>query len=232
MSYLLRIKLPVICLVLFLLLSMSRYTAILAEEGTMRLLDSAAGKTFFDRLRNVQEDIRTLQARFVEERSVASLKAPLHFEGKIYYNSEGMFFMEYNKPINYIIRVKGKEALFYVKGSQTVDVVDVSGVKGVATHSGLFGMKLNRFKGQVWEGEQRYRLEERAQEDAGDSGGQHLTVFLNRKTLLVERVRIEDEYGEVTEITLSDMQVNRELPASVLQFTLPPGIKRNRLDNP
>ncbi len=65
-----------------------------------------------------------------------------------------------------------------------------------------------------------------------ENGGQNLTLFLNRKTLLVECIRIEDDYGDVTEITLSDIKVNQELPTFVLQFTLPKGVGRNRLDNP
>lgn len=232
MRYLSWFKFSVIYVSLLILLLVGGYSTIPAKEETIRPLDSAAGKTFFDRLRKVQEDIRTFKAVFVEERSIPSLKAPLHFEGELYYHHEGLFFMEYKKPIDYVMCVRGKEALFYVKGSHTADVADVSGVKGLAKSSDLFGMNPSRFKGQVWEGEKRYRLEEKEQGSGVENGGQNLTVFLNRKTFLVECIRIEDDYGDVTEITLSDIQVNREIPTFVLQFTLPKGVTRNRLDTP
>jgi len=232
MIYLSRVKFSVIFVPLLILLLMGGYSTVPAKEEAMYPLDSAAGKTFYDRLGKVQEDIKTFKAVFVEKRSISSLKAPLRFEGEIYYHHEGLFFMEYKKPIDYVICVKGKEALFYVKGSQTADVADVSGVKGLAKHSDLFGMNPSRFKGEVWEGENSYRLEEKEQGSGVENGGQNLTLFLNRKTLLVECIRIEDDYGDVTEITLSDIKVNQELPTFVLQFTLPKGVGRNRLDNP
>jgi len=205
---------------------MDRNTVTPAEEGGIVPLDLTEQKTFLDRLRNVQGDIRSLQADFVEERSIPSLKTPLRFEGRLYYHRKGLFFMEYRRPFNYILRVQGKEALFYVEGSQTADMVDISSVQGLPKHGDLFGWNPDAFKGQVWEDAQGYRLEETAQ------GGRRLTILLDRKTLLVRRIRFEDDGGDVTEITLSDMKVNHELPLSVLQFTLPKGIKVNRLSQP
>jgi len=59
-----------------------------------------------------------------------------------------------------------------------------------------------------------------------------LTVFLEKKNLQVKEVCIEDESGDVTEISLFNVQTNLDIPNSVLSFELPKGVKTNRLNQP
>jgi outer membrane lipoprotein-sorting protein len=219
-------------LTLCLLWSAERITGVRAGETAGKPMGQSARKDFLDRLQKVQADIRTFQADFTEERKMSSLGRPLSFEGRVYYARESLFFMDYRKPFQYILRVRGKEALLYVQGSRTADVMDISGVHGLGRRPDLLGWDPNQFKGRVWEEREGYRLEDTGPE--GDEAGKRgrLIVFLDRKTLLARSIQMEDASGDVTEIALLNVKVNQELPSRVLRFTLPEGTRLNRLSPP
>jgi outer membrane lipoprotein-sorting protein len=57
-------------------------------------------------------------------------------------------------------------------------------------------------------------------------------VALDKKSLQVKYVCIEDESGDVTTISLFDVQINLDIPHAILSFELPEGVKINRLHQP
>ena len=197
-----------------------------------RLLEPAEQRVLFQRLKKVQKNIKTLQAEFSEQRKIASLTTPLYFKGQLYYAREGLFFMAYNDPIHYILRVKEGEALFYVDGSPTADVVNISNIKGLAGHADLFAWNPEGFTGKVWEDDKGYRLEEKSEKAADHQKGNRLHMLLDKQTLMVKYIRIADGSGDITEITLSAIEIDLDLPMHVIEFTLPEGIRLNRLDQP
>ncbi|MCP4668080.1 MAG: outer membrane lipoprotein carrier protein LolA, partial [Deltaproteobacteria bacterium] len=87
---------------LLLLFSLSWFTGLitLARAGDIaeKPMDPSARKSFLDRLRKMQAGIRTFQADFKEERNMPALGRPLYFEGRVYYDRESLFFMEYQRP--------------------------------------------------------------------------------------------------------------------------------------
>jgi outer membrane lipoprotein-sorting protein len=184
------------------------------------------------RLEQVRVKIHTLEADFLEERSIPSLAVPLKFRGKIYYSDKGLFFMEYTNPVHHILRIKGDKALFFVEGSKIADLVDISGVNGIAVHPDIFAVNPGRFAGQVWESEDSYLLKQIQNEDNAKNRLPRLKVFLDKKTLLVEKIVIQDEDGDATHIFLFNVKTNQALPRSVLTFKIPEGVKINRLTPP
>ena len=173
-------RIPLITLLYFLFLSWPAacITGALAGETVAELMDQSTRKTFLERLRKVQAGIRTFQADFKEERKMSSLERPLFFEGRVYYVRESLFFMAYQRPFQYILCVRGKEALLYVEGSRTADVMDISGIKGLGKRPDLFGWDPSRFKGSVWKGIEGYRLEETGSEGEAKNS-RRLIVFLD-----------------------------------------------------
>ena len=205
-----------------------------SDDGThnLQVLSPDESRAILDRLGRLRKDIITLQADFVEERTIPFLATPLRFEGRIYYHKNGLFFMEYVKPLRHILRVLNREALFFVEGSMTADVVDMSAANGLAGNADIFALNPDKFSGQILEGKAVYVLQ-----DAGKSPDQKelnpkLSVFLDKKNLLVKEIRIEDASGDVTEICLHNVQTNLDIPESVLAFELPDGVKINRINQP
>lgn len=216
---------------IFAILSLSA-NSILAAEENWHLLDSKEQALLLEKLTKVQQSIKTFQGEFKEQRTTKELKMPLHFEGSIYYDAKGLFFMQYVNPVRHILRVKEGEALFYVDGSKTADVVDLSSMNGVAKQANLFAWNPGDFKGRIWSGRTEYRMEDSSRNVRGKKQGRKIVIFLNKQTLIMEKVRIEDEFGDVTEILLFKQKVNKELPQSILHFSLPEGTEINRMINP
>ncbi|MFC1883448.1 outer membrane lipoprotein carrier protein LolA [Thermodesulfobacteriota bacterium] len=207
-------------------------STILATDGDWRLLNKKEQDLLLIKLADLQQSIKTFQGEFKEERTTKALKVPIHFEGRIYYDVQGLFFMQYLKPVKHILRVKGGEALFYVEGSKTADVADLTNMNGAAKKANLFAWNPAEFKGRIWTSKTAYRLEDSSRDIEEKKEGRKIIIFLNKQTLYMERIRIEDEFGDVTEILLSKQRVNEELPLSILHFSLPKGTKINRMINP
>lgn len=223
----------IVAVLIFLLsVAADMNTAIADCEGGSRLLGRSEKKEVLEKLGKIKASTKTFQADFSEERSTASLKVPLHFEGRIYFDSEGLFAMQYTKPLKYILWVKGREAIFYVEGSTTADIVDLSNMGDAAKHVGFFNWEPGNFKGRIWECDKAYRLEDSSKNEKEGGGRRTLTIFIERSTLHMERLIIEDEYGDLTQITLYNLKMNEKLPSSVRYFSLPEGTKHNRLGQP
>ena len=201
-----------------------------ADSAAPRPLDAPERAAFIDKVRGLQAGLQTFQAAFKESRSLAALKNPVRYECRLYYDRKGLFFMEYTMPFKHIMRVQGKEALFYVEESPTADTADLSNVEGLAQRPDIFGWKPDDFKGQVLEDSRGYVLEEAAPA-AQQQAGRKLTIILDRTTLLATSIRIQDN-DDVTEINLSDAQLNKALPDAVTKFSLPGTVKLNRIGKP
>jgi outer membrane lipoprotein-sorting protein len=201
-------------------------------KTSLRQLSSDESQAILERLGNMRKDISSLQADFIEERSIPSLAKPLRFEGRIYYRDKTLFFMEYEKPVHHILSVKDNEALFFVEGSKTADLVDISAVQGIAGNAEIFAVDPTTFSGQVLEDEDAYILEENRQGRDEKVEGPKLSVYLNKKNLMVKKILMADESGDITAITLLEVRTNRAIPQSVLSFELPQGVKINRLNQP
>jgi outer membrane lipoprotein-sorting protein len=201
-------------------------------KTSLRQLSSDESQAILERLGNMRKDISSLQADFIEERSIPSLAKPLRFEGRIYYRDKTLFFMEYEKPVHHILRVKDNEALFFVEGSKTADLVDITAVQGIAGNAEIFAVDPTTFSGQVLEDEDAYILEENRQGRDEKVEGPKLSVYLNKKNLMVKKILMADESGDITAITLLEVRTDRTIPQSVLSFELPQGVKINRLNQP
>ncbi len=202
------------------------------SDRNLRALSPDESRVILAKLSHMREDIHTLQADFIEERMIPSLPMPLKYAGKIYYRNDGFFFMEYLRPIHHILRVQKNEALFFVEGSKTADRVDISAANGIAGNPDIFAINPAKFSGQVLEDNASYILKDKKQ-DAGEKGsGPTLTVSLAKKSLLVNRVRIDDGSGDVTNISFRNVRTNQDIPKSIVSFELPEGVKINRIHQP
>ena len=204
----------------------------MAAEADKKPLSPDEKKLFFDRAKEVQKNIMTFEAEFKEERSIPSLKKPFLFDGRLFYHQNGLFFMEYIRPVHYFIHIKGKEAIFYVEGNKTADLMDITGLKGLGSKPDLFRWNPDTFKGDILTDDRGYYLEDKEESKGGKSAGKRLIIFLDKKTLFAKRIDIEDAFGDRTTIILSNIKINHEFPPSVLRFSLPEGVIINRLSRP
>jgi len=195
-----------------------------------RPLGGAERAAFLQRLHTLQAGLQTFQAAFEESRTLASLKVPLRFSGRLYYDRAGLFFMAYTSPFEHVLRVQDSRALLYVAGAPTADEVDLSRVEGLARRPDFFGWDPADFRGTISRETRGYCLEESAPGADGKPGLQ-MRILLETETLLAKRIRIQ-EGDTVTDIVLSQIQLNTPLPDPVVRFALPDGVTVNRIGMP
>ena len=201
---------------------------VLAENATMRLLSQTEREDLLGRLKVIQADIKTFEAGFMEERIIESLPTPLIYEGTLYYDRNNLFVMKYSRPVHYILRVKGTEAIIYVIGSGMADIADISNANEKTGHTDIFAWDPGSFKGNIYSDVSGFWFKETAQKQ----GAPKLNILLDRKTLLVKHFSIIGENGDITKIVFTNKKVNQPLPGEILNFSLPKGTKLNRLSPP
>ncbi len=201
---------------------------LLAGGEKMRLLSPAEREDLMNRLKTIQAGIRTFEAGFVEERTLKALPSPLVYEGTIYYDRNHLFFMKYHRPVQSILRVQGNEAMIYVIGSGTADIADISTDKGTPAHPDIFNWDPSSFKGKIYSDTHGFWFKETQQKQ----GAPQVSIFLDKKTLLVNHFSISGENGDITKIVFTDKKMNQPLPPGILNFSLPRGTKLNRLSPP
>lgn len=217
------------CVLFVIVWSLFQAVGNTAQGDKPRRLEGSKLEGFLERLKDVQARVETFQAEFVEKRKLAMLDKPILYKGRLFYDSEGLFFMKYDKPVKHIIRVQGKRALLWVQGSPTADVVDLSDVRGIINPRELFNYSWNKSHVKVWEQDSLYCLEKTPSQEKEKAGGKNAKVFLDRESLMVKRIRFQQKGGNFTELLFSKIRINQDLPSSVSGFTLPEGVNVNRV---
>ncbi|MDX9786189.1 MAG: outer membrane lipoprotein carrier protein LolA [Desulfobacterales bacterium] len=196
-----------------------------AAEETPTLLPDNARPGLFDRLKQVQATLKTFQAHFVELRSVTGLAAPIRYEGTLYFEKDRLFFMQYDSPVHHVLRVRGKEALMYIEGSPTADVMMLSNQGAVAENAAFLAWDPNRFTGTISQTADTYFFQD-------TTAGAALTFALHKQSLIMKHLKIDNHTGDITDIRFSSEKLNAPLPEKVLDFKLPEGVILNRMTQP
>lgn len=197
-----------------------------ADEG--RLLDQAEAQAVLQRIKESQAGLVTISANFTEERRIAVLANPLVFSGKVYIEPEDFLFLQYDKPLQHIMKMAGDTVLFYVKDAETADIVDLGGAQERGQRPDLFNWSPKNFQGEVREVADGYLL---ADPEAG-VGKRRVRVIINRDDLVVRHILLVDEGGDETRISLSDVHLNKEIPDHIRNYALPQGVRVHKLNQP
>ncbi|TVM19214.1 hypothetical protein DPQ33_02310 [Oceanidesulfovibrio indonesiensis] len=206
--------------------------AFVAGSASANELDDAERDAFLQRLQTAQQDIRTVQARFTETRTISTLPRPLVFTGTLYVQrGDSLIFLRYEKPTQHILRVQEGEVLFWVQDSPTADVMqmdDTSASGQAGSNPNLFDWRPQDFSGAISREDDGYHLVSAG----GENGPQRIEVVLDPEGLYATSIRITPKGGGATVIELHDVRINEPLPDVVIDFTLPAGTEINEMNRP
>jgi outer membrane lipoprotein-sorting protein len=220
-------------LILACLLTVLPLSAVRAEPANAPAeIGTEEKEALFRRLLRVRKETRTMKAGFNEKRAVRSLKKPLTYQGHLYYERDHLFFMKYEKPFPYLIRVQDREVTIYIEGGRSADVMALKGVQGLPGQADLFAWDPSGFNGKIRVEKDHYRLEDRRPSAVVDGREKSVTIFLDKATCLLTRLIIREGTDDETDIEIFDVRINEPLPEAVLDFRLPEGVKINRLTQP
>ncbi len=219
--------LPLSCLLLFFLACFCMpFPVKAADQG--RLLDQAEAQDVLQRIKESQAGLTTIIASFIEERRIAVLANPLVFSGKVYVEPEDFLFLQYDKPLQHIMKMAGDSVLFFVEGSETADMVDLAGAKERGQQPDLFNWSPKNFQGEVREVDEGYLLGD----PEASTGNRQVQVIIDKDNLVVRHILLIDQSGDETRISLSDVRLNDNIPDHIRNYTLPTGVRVHKLNQP
>lgn len=195
------------CLIIFLL---------------MNLL-SHAGMNDFERLRKESPNIKTIQARFVQKKSMKILSKPLISEGRFYYVAPDSLRWEYFKPLrSIVITYKNNTKRYMASGGKMVE--DKTGgaqaMKIVLNEvSGWMNGKFDQnpsFKATINEGTNT-RIILMPTEKNMTVMIEKIEITLLKKTATVKSVKIIESANNLTQIDFDNVEINKTINSSVFQ---------------
>lgn len=194
-------------------------------QGSDHLVTGEAAARLLERIKTNQAGIQTISGSFTEQRTISTMPMPLLFTGKVYAQPPGFLFLSYEQPVQHIMKVSGDTVLFYVADNMTADQVDLKAVGEGGAPPNLFGWDPSDFKGEILETDEGYILYN-PEIKAGD---REIRITLDKETLMVQALTMLEPGGDITKIVMDDLQVNAEIPESILDFQLPKGVTINQM---
>jgi outer membrane lipoprotein-sorting protein len=182
-----------------------------------------AGANDFEQLRKESANIKTIQAHFVQKKSMKILSRPLISEGRFYYVAPDCFRWEYFKPLrSIVIAYKNNTKRYIASGGKMVE--DKTGgaqaMKIVLNEvAGWMGGKFDQnpsFAATINEGANtRITLTPTEKSMAGMI--EKIEITLSKKTATVQSVKIIESANNFTQINFDNVEINKAINPSVFQ---------------
>lgn len=208
-----------------------------ADPNAPGLSPSARLEALFNRVKAQQRSMRTLEARFLQHRESAMLVAPEEARGVFSYAAPDQVRWEYLSPNPITLLIQGKQMTTWYRDLGRAEEVKVgrysNQVMKYLGASGSLDTLLEYFTVSVafpGHADEPYRLELKPKYDRVARRLRGVTVWIDPRLFLPERLRYVDGDGDVTEYSFEDLKVNAELPADRFKLELPAEVKVKVID--
>lgn len=182
-----------------------------------------AGANDFEQLRKQSANIKTIQAHFVQKKSMKILSKPLISEGRFYYAAPDSFRWEYFKPLRSIVITYKNNTKRYIAsggkmvedktgGAQAMKIVlnEVTGwMKGKFDQNPSFAATIN-------EGATT-RITLKPTEKSMTGMIEKIEIILSKKSATVKAVKIIESANNFTQIDFDNVEINKAINSSVFQ---------------
>ncbi len=174
-----------------------------------------------------------LQGTFTQETIIEGFETGFQSAGKFYLKKPGLLRWDYLEPSKEHIYVDGDEVMMYVPEHQQV-------VKGALTQMAASKGPLALLLG-VGKLAQQFTISEAASDSTNSAGLPRLTLIpkpdgdtaptiknielqLLPDSYLIQTITLYETSGNISRVRFEDLQVNQELAADLLRFTIPPDV--------
>jgi outer membrane lipoprotein-sorting protein len=177
----------------------------------------------FERLRKESANIKTIQAHFVQKKSMKILSKPLISEGRFYYVAPDSFRWEYFKPLRSIVIAYKNNIKRYIAsggkmvedktgGAQAMKIVlgEVAGWM-----SGKFDQNPS-FAATIDEGANT-KITLTPTEKSMTGMIEKIEIILSKKSATVQSVKITESANNFTQINFDNVEINKAMNPSVFQ---------------
>jgi outer membrane lipoprotein-sorting protein len=177
----------------------------------------------FEQLRKESANIKTIQAHFVQKKSLKILSKPLISEGRFYYAAPDSFRWEYFKPLrNIVIANKNNTKRYIASGGKMVE--DKTGgaqaMKIVLNEvAGWMSGKFNQnpsFAATINEGINT-KITLTPTEKSMTGMIEKIEIILSKKSATVQSVKIIESTNNFTQINFDNVEINQAINPSAFQ---------------
>jgi outer membrane lipoprotein-sorting protein len=187
------------------------------------LIPCSAGADNFEQLRKDAAKIKTIQARFVQKKSMKILSKPLISQGLFYYVAPDSFRWEYLKPLKSVVIVHKGDTKRYISSGGKMIEDKTGGVQAMkivlneiaAWMSGKFDQNPS-FAATLKEGAStEITLTPVEKNMVGMI--EKIKITLSKKETAVKSVKIIESANAFTQIDFSDVQINKVISDKTFQ---------------
>ena len=186
------------------------------------LLNFAAANDF-ERLRKESAKIKTIQAHFVQKKSMKILSRPLISEGRFYYVAPDCFRWEYFKPIRSIVLAYKNNTKRYIASGGKMMEDKTSGAQAMKIVLGeVAGWMSGRFDqnpsfAATIHEEANTRITLTPVEKNMTGMIEKIEITLSKKSTTVQSVKIIESANNFTQINFDNVEINKAINPSVFQ---------------
>ena len=177
----------------------------------------------FEQLRKQSANIKTIQAHFVQKKSLKILSKPLISEGRFYYAAPDSFRWEYFKPLrNIVIANKNNTKRYIASGGKMVEdktggaqVMKIVLNEVAGWMSGKFDQNPS-FAATINEGANT-KITLTPTEKSMTGMIEKIEIILSKKSATVQSVKIIESANNFTQINFDNVEINKAINPSALQ---------------
>lgn len=187
--------------------------------------------TVVNKIQNKYEQIKDFHADFTQEANVKALNKVQKAEGEVWFKKPGMMRWNYQEPTKDEIVSDGQTLWFYNEEEKQVILSPLSQVSDTGTATTLLsGLgKINElFKASFSDSKEfasdgNYLIDLQPKEDEEDFN--KVTVSVDKDTMIVSTMYLYDPYGNLTKVSLNNIEINGGVSDSLFDFQVPDGVE-------
>ncbi|NIQ01039.1 MAG: outer membrane lipoprotein chaperone LolA [Nitrospinaceae bacterium] len=193
----------------------------------LRLAAESKEQAAIDAIQKRYEEVRTFQSDFVQKSYVKMMNQTQKAEGRVHIKKPGKMKWVYNAPDPQVL-VSNRETLWlYVPEDEQVTKVPIKNIYSSNTPA-LFlagkGKLLDTFEVlQVIFRDQEVQVTLAPKNE--ENNLERLVLYADKKNYQIVGSSVYDKLGNRTEIRFRNIQVNREIPDQMFEFSVPQGVE-------
>lgn len=220
------------------LLSAALVIATLLAAPTGAATPAKASQTLDSVLKEVQKRqaaVKTLQAEFVQEKSLALLSQPQVSRGSFAYEKPDKVLWRYAEPTPVtMVIADGRMTTWYPKLSRA-ETIEVGRFQdrifkymGAANAIGELSTWFN-FRFSDRKGDTTWKLELLPKTSQVSKRMKGITIWIDRQSYLTTKFEYVEGDGDVTRYEFTSIRVNEPVPPSTFKLDLPPTVKVDKM---
>ena len=185
-------------------------------------------QTLIDKVQAEYERTNDIYASFTQISHLRSVSKPKESSGMVYFKKPGKMRWEYTNPEQQLLVSDGRTMWFYVAEDEQVIVQPAEDAYGSKTPitflSGMGKLQNDFYMNLLPESDSAtaYKLELLPKQPQPELAKLILTV--DPKTYQIVHTAVYDPYGNITDVYLSNLDINVAPPDDVFTFDIPDGV--------